>query len=92
MKKTLVAALLACLSLPALAAPPGSADGAAVYKKSCASCHGADGKGGTAKAIAGKSAREVAKALESHPAPADKLDLTPDQTAGVGRFVSSLKK
>lgn len=30
-----------------LAAPSAFADAAAIYKKECASCHGADGKGNT---------------------------------------------
>ena len=39
--------LLAVLSL-ALAAPIMAADGAAIYKSKCATCHGADGAGQTA--------------------------------------------
>jgi mono/diheme cytochrome c family protein len=69
-----------------------AADAPALYKKSCASCHGAEGKGGTAPAIAGKPASAVAGVVSAHPPPMEKLELTPDQIAAVGRYVSSLKK
>ncbi len=90
--KKLVAALLAVsASLPSLAAPPGAADGAAIYKKSCASCHGTTGKGATGPAIAGKPAKAVAAIVNAHPAPMNDISLTPDATAAVARYVSSLK-
>jgi mono/diheme cytochrome c family protein len=93
MKKLLAAVLAVSASLPALAAPPGSADGPAVYKKNCAACHGADGKGTpTGPAIAGKSAKTVATIVNAHPPPMNAIQLTPDETAAVGRYVSSLKK
>jgi len=44
MKLTKLCLLVAVLALPASVA---SADVAAVYKKHCASCHGADGSGNT---------------------------------------------
>jgi mono/diheme cytochrome c family protein len=92
MKKILAAVLLASTVLPAWGAPPGGADGAATYKKACASCHGQNGQGGTAPAIAGKSAKMVAAVVGAHPPPMDKIELTPDETAAVGRYVSGLKK
>jgi mono/diheme cytochrome c family protein len=64
----------------------------ATYKRSFASCHGADGKGGTAPAIAGKPTSVVAGVVNAHPPPMDKIDLTPDQIAAVSRYVSALKK
>jgi mono/diheme cytochrome c family protein len=91
MKKLIAAALLAAISSPAWAGPP-TADGAAVYKKNCASCHGADGNGGSAPAIAGKQGSLVAGVVNAHPPPMNKIELTPDETAAVGRYVGSLKK
>lgn len=92
MKQTLVALVVLALSSPAWAGPPSAAEAPALYKKSCASCHGAEGKGGTAPAIAGKSASAVAGVVNAHAPPMDKIELTPDQIAAVGRYVSSLKK
>lgn len=43
MKPALAAALLALLLLPAR---PLAADGAEVWRRKCAGCHGADGSGG----------------------------------------------
>ena len=92
MKKILAAVLLVSASAPAWGAPPGSSDGAAIYKKNCAACHGASGQGATAPAIAGKQASAVAKVVNAHPPPMNKVELTADETAAVGRFVSTLKK
>jgi mono/diheme cytochrome c family protein len=92
MKKILAAVLLVSATAPAWGAPPSSTDGAALYKKNCAACHGANGQGATAPAVAGKSASSVAKVVSAHPPPMDKVELTPDETAAVGRFVSTLKK
>jgi mono/diheme cytochrome c family protein len=92
MKKILAAVLLVSATGPAWGATPSSTDGAALYKKNCAACHGANGQGATAPAVAGKSASMVAKAVAAHPPPMEKVELTPDETAAVGRFVSTLKK
>ncbi len=90
MKRTLLAALVAALASPALAAaPPPGGD---LYKQNCASCHGADAKGGTAPAIAGKLPGDVAKVIGNHKPPLEKKDLTPDQMASISRYVGSLKK
>jgi mono/diheme cytochrome c family protein len=43
--KKLVPLIIAVLALPALSL--SAADGKALYEKSCAKCHGADGKGET---------------------------------------------
>ncbi len=91
MMKVVAALLAVSASIPALAAPPGASDGAAVYKKSCATCHGAAGKGATGPAIAGKPAKAVAAIVNAHPAPMTDIQLTPDATAAVARYVSSLK-
>ena len=92
MKRILVALVVVALSIPAWAGPPMAADAPGLYKKNCASCHGAEGKGGTAPAIAGKPASAVAGVVNAHAPPMEKLELTPDQIAAVGRYVSSLKK
>jgi mono/diheme cytochrome c family protein len=92
MKKILAAVLLVSATAPAWGAPPSSTDGAALYKKNCAVCHGAAGQGATAPAIAGKPVSTVAKVVDAHPPPMAKIDLTPDETVAVGRFVSTLKK
>ncbi len=91
MKKLIAALLAVSASLPALAGPPSAADGAAIYKKSCASCHGTTGKGAMAPAIAGKPAKTVAAIVNAHPAPMTEISLTPDATAAVARYVSTLK-
>jgi mono/diheme cytochrome c family protein len=91
-KRILAALVVLALSSPAWASPPSAAEAPALYKKSCASCHGAEGKGGTARAIAGKPASAVAGVVNAHAPPMDKLELTPDQIAAIGRYVSSLKK
>lgn len=92
MKRILAALVVLALSGPAWAGPPMTADAPALYKKSCASCHGPEGKGGTAPAIAGKPASAVAGVVSAHAPPMDELELTPDQIAAIGRYVSSLKK
>jgi mono/diheme cytochrome c family protein len=91
-KRFLVVPVLAVLAAPAWAGPPMTADAPATYKKSCASCHGDDGKGGTAPAIAGKPTSVVAGVVNAHPPPMNKIELTPDQIAAVSRYVSALKK
>jgi len=96
MKKLLAAIVALSVSGAAWAGPPTAANGAVIYKKECASCHGADGKGSkepAVPAIAGKSASAVAKVMTAgHPSKDKKIELTPDDTAGVARFVSSMKK
>ena len=86
MKRILAALVVLALSGPAWAGPPMTADAPALYKKSCASCHGPEDKGGTAPASA------VAGVVSAHAPPMDELELTPDQIAAIGRYVSSLKK
>jgi mono/diheme cytochrome c family protein len=92
MKRILTALLVAGLSGPAWAGPPATINGPAIYKKTCASCHGADAKGGTAPAIAGKPTSFIAGVVTSHPPPMNKIELTNDEIAAVARYASSLKK
>ena len=69
------------------------AAGKAVWDKlNCASCHGADAKGGTGPAIAGKPTSAIVGVVTSHPPPMNKIELTNDEIAAVSRYVSSLKK
>jgi mono/diheme cytochrome c family protein len=91
MKRLLVAAVVAAVGSPAWGAPPPTS-GADLYKKNCASCHGADGKGGSAPAIAGKLPGDVAKVVTAHPPPMSKIELSADDTAANARYVGSLKK
>ena len=92
MTRTLVALVVLALSSTARAGPPMAADAPALYKKNCASCHGAEGKGGTAPAIAGRPASAVAGVVNAHSPPMDKIELIAGEIAAVGRYVSSLKK
>jgi mono/diheme cytochrome c family protein len=48
------------------AAAPANAEGAAIYADTCARCHGADGQGATAPALAGT-------VVERFPDPADQI-------------------
>jgi mono/diheme cytochrome c family protein len=91
MKRMLLPTAVLLLAGPAWAGPPVAADAPAIYKKGCASCHGADGKGGSAPAIAGKPASAVSRVVTAHPPPMTKIELTPDEIAAVGRYVSTLK-
>ena len=92
MKRFTSALVVLLLAAPAWAGPPATSDGPGIYKRTCASCHGADAKGGTAPAIAGKQTSLVAGVVNAHPPPMNKIELTPDEIAAVSRFVSSLKK
>jgi mono/diheme cytochrome c family protein len=92
MKRILAALVVVGLSAPAWAGPPATINGPAIYKKSCASCHGADAKGGTAPAIAGKPTSAIVAVVTSHPPPMNKIELTNDEIAAVARYASSLKK
>ena len=74
-----------------LAGPASAADGAAVYQKQCASCHGARGEGGSGKAVAGQAASFVKEVVEFHPPPMDKMKLPAADVDAVSRFVAGLK-
>jgi len=76
----------------AAAGSVGAADGAAVYKKHCASCHGSNGQGGSGKPVAGQSAAFTKEVVEFHPPPMDKMKLSTAETDAVASYVASLKK
>ncbi len=69
-----------------------AADGAAVYTKSCASCHGTDGRAGPGKPIAGESAAFIKEVVEFHPPPMDKMKLSGPDTDAVAKYVAGMKK
>jgi len=75
-----------------LSAPAVAADGAAVYKKLCASCHGPSGEGGSGVAVAGKAAAFVKEVVEFHPPPMTKLKLPADELDAVSKYVAGLGK
>lgn len=89
---------LLCAAAFVAVAQPAWADGAAVYKDSCSSCHGDDGKGNTpvgkamkVKSISGTTmaGEEIAKfvmASDKHKKAAAKL--SPEQSAAVGKYVA----
>jgi mono/diheme cytochrome c family protein len=83
--------ILAAIALAA-AGSVSASDGAAVYKKYCASCHGSVGQGGSGKPVAGQSAAFIKEVVEFHPPPMDKMKLSAEDTGAVSSFVASLKK
>lgn len=76
----------------AAAGSVSAADGAAVYKQYCASCHGANGQGGSDRPVAGQSAAFIKEVVEFHPPPMDKMKLSKAETEAVANYVASLKK
>lgn len=92
-----ILSVLCAAAFVAAAQPATAADGAAVYKGSCASCHGDDGKGNTpvgkamkVKSISGTTlaAEAVAKYVtesDKHKQVAAKL--SPAQLEAVGKYV-----
>lgn len=82
----LVLTLVVAFALPAFAA----ADGAALYDKKCGSCHGKEGKNGSAKAIAGQSETAVTATIKSHTPPM-KFRLTDEEIQAVAKYVAGLK-
>ncbi len=92
-----ITALVACFSLASSAV---AADGAALYKDNCASCHGADGSADTpvgkamsVPAIKGtsKDAAAIAKYVresDKHKAASDKL--SDEQLAAIGEAIGAL--
>jgi len=83
-----------------------AADAAADYKAKCASCHGAEGKGDTAMGKAMKvkdlASDEVQKQSDADltaiilkgkkPMPGYEGKLTPEQIAGIVKYLRALKK
>ena len=68
-----------------------AADGAALYKANCAACHGAEGKGGSGPAVAGKSVGVVTAMVNYHPPPMNNIKLSAEETKAVASFVAALK-
>lgn len=76
----------------AAAGSVSAADGAAVYKQYCASCHGPNGQGGSDRPVAGQPAAFIREVVEFHPPPMDKMKLSRADTDAVADYVASLKK
>jgi len=83
--------ILVAIALAA-AGSAGAADGAALYKQYCASCHGSNGQGGSDRPVAGQSAAFIKEVVEFHPPPMDKMKLSKADTEAVANYVASLKK
>jgi mono/diheme cytochrome c family protein len=91
----LTAAVFVLLALPATSF---AADGTALYKANCASCHGDDGTGDTpagkamnVTSIKGKSAEAIAKAVrenDKHTGPSGKL--TDEQLTALATAAAAL--
>jgi mono/diheme cytochrome c family protein len=85
-------AILVAAALAA-AGTANAADGAAVYSKHCASCHGPAGKGTPAGvSVVGKTAAFVKEVVEFHPPPMTKLKLPGDDVDAVAKYVAAFKK
>ena len=92
-----ILALLGTASILLAPAQAFAADGAALYAKHCASCHGPDAKADTpaakamkVPAIAGHAADSVVaavKEIEKHKAPAGKL--SDEELKAIGDFLAS---
>jgi len=87
----MIRSILIAIALAA-AGPGSAADGAALYKQYCASCHGANGQGGSDRPVAGQSAAFIKEVVEFHPPPMDKMKLSTADTEAVANYVASLKK
>ncbi len=89
------AALITILALLTFTCASWAEDGAALYKSNCAMCHKADASGNPgmkAPALKGKSADDVAKAInENAKHAAVKKKLTAEQVKAIGDYVASLK-
>ena len=99
MKVTRLALVLALLGMILVPLHSFAADGAAVYKAKCASCHGPDGAGQTAigkslKIKDLKDAADVKNVTENGKGkmPAYKGKLSADELDAVVKYVQSLKK
>lgn len=101
MKVTRMAVVLAILALILVPVVTFAADGAAVYKAKCASCHGPDGAGQTSigkslkiKDLKEANAADVKSTVENGKGkmPAYKSKLAADELDAVVAYVKSLKK
>jgi cytochrome c6 len=96
MKRTLKPFLLSAVLATggsALAADGGTApDGAALFARKCASCHGKDAKSGKAAPIAGLAEEKVAANIKTHPNSMDTFGLSEEQSKALAKYVAGLKK
>jgi mono/diheme cytochrome c family protein len=98
MRKLFVLVLVVCVAL-SVALPALAADGAALYKTKCASCHGPEGQGKIGPAVKGStlSADQItdllAKGNDAKKAPHKKAiaGVTGDDTKAVADYVKTLK-
>jgi len=99
MKVTRLVLILAILGMILMPLHAFAADGAAIYKAKCASCHGPDGAGQTAvgksmKIKDLKDATDVKNVVENGKGkmPAYKGKLAADELDAVVKFVQGFKK
>ena len=99
MKMTRLAVVLAILGMILVPLHSFAADGAAVYKAKCATCHGPDGTGQTAigksmKIKNLKDASDVKNVIENGKGkmPAYKGKVSADELDAVVKYVQSFKK
>ena len=97
-KRVAVVALFLAMCLPAWAAE----DGAALYQKKCAGCHGANGEGKPAvkapalkgtKLDAGQLVKQITTGDAASKAPHNKgiAGITPDQAQAIADYIKTLK-
>lgn len=100
MRITKFIALLVVISLSvSIALPAFAADGAALYKTKCASCHGPEGQGKIGPAVKGLSLSQeqitdlLTKGEEAKKAPHKKgiAALSAEDAKGVAEYVKTLK-
>ncbi len=86
-------AVLSVLSLGFLLAgsPALAADGAALYGKHCASCHGKEGKNGKDVAIAGRPEDVIAANIKAHPLSMNSFNLSSKQIQAIAKYLAHLK-
>jgi len=88
----LAIAIVLFIALPNLAW--ATEDGGALFKANCAMCHGANAEGKPAMkapAIKGKTAADVAKAMEKPKHVAVKKKLNDAQIKAIGDYLATLK-
>jgi mono/diheme cytochrome c family protein len=74
----------------AAASPVEAADGAALYVKTCASCHGKEGKNGKDIPIAGRSEQAVTASIKAHPLSMNAFKLSEKQVTAIAKYVAGL--
>jgi mono/diheme cytochrome c family protein len=71
--------------------PVQAADGAALYDKTCSSCHGKEGKNGKDIPIAGRSEEVVTANIKAHPLSMNTFKLSAKQIKAIATYVAGLK-